>query len=176
MDKKRQAQKERVLQDQIQLFLQQVILEVDADAEQNKSGHFMAEQFIDVKKCESCPILMERGALPQTKSTGLSSDQDYLEEREERTNSDYEMENELDQSYKVYKLFDDFVKELMVEVPDIVQSCIKANHKSQAVARASGFNDYNSYMRNSYQVDIDKGNQKAMRTSANLDESLLSSN
>ena len=86
------------------------------------------------------------------------------------------MENELDQSYKVYRLFDDYVKELMEEVPDIVQSCIKANHKSQAVARASGFNDYNSYMRNSDQVDIGKGNQKGIRTSANLDESLLSSN
>ena len=79
-------------------------------------------------------------------STGLSSDQDYLEER---TNSDYEMENELDQSYKVQRLFDDYVKELMVEVPYIVQGCIKAHHKSVAVARASAYNDYNTYMRNS---------------------------
>ena len=64
MDKKRYAKKERVLQDQIQLFLQQVILEVDADCEQNKSGHFMAEQFIHVEKCVNCPDLIARGAHP----------------------------------------------------------------------------------------------------------------
>ena len=61
----------------------------------------------------------------------------------------------------------------MVEVPGIVQNCIKSHHKSQAVGRASGFNDYNSYMRNSDQVD---GQEKKKRTSVNLDESLLSSN
>ena len=44
--------KERILKEQMNLFLQHVVMEVEADADENALSYFMAEQFIDVTRTE----------------------------------------------------------------------------------------------------------------------------
>ena len=109
----------------------------------------MAEQFIDVKNCENCDVLLSRGAMPRTQSTGLPSDADFTESRPMSYN---ETENELDQSFKVQRLFDEYVKELLVEVPTIVTKCIKSDHRSAMLTDGKKFSDWKEGMRLSHET------------------------
>ena len=53
----------------MELFLQHVILEVDADADKDAVSNFLVEGFINVEKSEKCQNLIAKGRIPATAST-----------------------------------------------------------------------------------------------------------
>ena len=53
----------------MELFLKHVIMEVDADADNDAVSHFMVERFIDVEKSEKCADLISKVRCHMTPST-----------------------------------------------------------------------------------------------------------